>query len=113
MVTPCPKAPLGKPVKGPSIQLGHLRPLPQSQYTNDTRQSKKMSLGYPKPPSARGKAFLRGDLAHEFLGPDHKPTSEDLTMQEFADGWGVDLEEAQRRFTHFRMNNPQERSRRK
>ena len=27
-------------------------------------------------------------------------------MQDYADGWGVSLEEAKRRFTNFRMNNP-------
>ena len=61
---------------------------------------------YPKSLPERSKAFLRGDLAHEFEGPDHKPSTSDLTMQEYADGWGVSLKEAQRRFTQHRMNNP-------
>lgn len=45
-------------------------------------------------------------MAHEFEGPDHKPSTDDLTMQEYADGWGVTVEEAQRRFTQHRMSNP-------
>ena len=71
-----------------------------------TDQPHQQGLGGSKEVSERIKAFNRGDLVHERAGPDHKPTSGDMTMQEFADGWGVSLEEAKRRCTHFRMNNP-------
>lgn len=73
-----------------------------------TDQPHQQGLGGGKDASERIKALHRGDLAqaHERADPDHKPTTSDLTMQEFADGWGVSIEEAKRRFTHYRMNNP-------
>ena len=71
-----------------------------------TDQPHQQGLGGGKPMSERVRAFNRGDLAHEGEGPDHKPTTSDMTMQDYADGWGVSLEEAKRRFTNFRMNNP-------
>mgnify|MGYP006091205527 FL=1 len=71
-----------------------------------TDQPHQQGLGGDKAASERIKAFNRGDLAHESAGPDHKPSTSDLTMQEYADGWGVSLKEAQRRFTQHRMNNP-------
>ena len=71
-----------------------------------TDQPHQQGLGGDKDTSERVRAFNRGDLAHEGAGPEHKPTTSDLTMQDYADGWGVSIEEAKRRFTHYRMTNP-------
>ena len=112
MGIPCPRAPLGRLAQALSTKSGHLSLLPSSQSTRDTRESDQMTdqphqqgLG-TEPLSKRTKAFMRGDLAHEYEDPEEHIPGGDMTTAEWAEAWGVSTEEVQRRFTRHRITNP-------
>tara|TARA_Y100000310_G_scaffold34177_3_gene32317 strand:- start:1717 stop:1992 length:276 start_codon:yes stop_codon:yes gene_type:complete len=65
----------------------------------------------PNPLSEVQQAFLRGELAHEWMDPNETFQEGTPTIAQWAEDWQVDIKEARRRWTRMRVQQHRDKDR--